>query len=43
MLKNWIVQRKVSRLTFDPNDPTMRCPTATRETEGLMVSAEECC
>jgi hypothetical protein len=55
ILKNWIVQRKVSRLTFDTNDPTMRCPTATREdptmrcptatpeTEDLMGSAEECC
>jgi hypothetical protein len=43
ILKNWIVQRKVLRLSFDPNDPTMRCPAATPETEGLMASAEECC
>ena len=42
MLKQWIRRRKLSRLSVDPNDPTMRCPIATPETEGLMASAEEC-
>ena len=42
MIKQWIRRRKVSRLSVDPNVPRMRSPTATRETEGLMASAEEC-
>ena len=42
MLKQWIRQRKLSRLTVDPNDRTMRCPIAEPETEGLMASAEAC-
>ena len=41
-LKQWIRQKKMSRLSVDPNDATMRCPTAEPETEGLMASAEEC-
>ena len=41
-MKQWIRQKKLSRLSVDSNDPTMRCPTAEPETEGLMASAEEC-
>ena len=41
-MKQWIRQKKLSRLSVDSNDPTMRCPTAEPETEGLMALAEEC-
>jgi hypothetical protein len=43
MLKQWIVRRKQSRMSVDPNDPTMHCPVAHPEAEGLMASAEEVC
>jgi hypothetical protein len=41
MMKQWIVRRKQSRLSVDPNDPTMQCPVAHPEAEGMMASAEE--
>jgi hypothetical protein len=43
MLKQWIVRRKQSRMSVDPNDPTMQCPVAHPEAEGMMASAEEVC
>ena len=42
MMKQWIRRRKVSHMSVNPNDPSMRCPIAEPETEGLMASAEEC-
>ena len=43
MLKQWLRRRKLSRLSVDPNDDTMRCPIAEPETEGMMATAEACC
>ena len=42
MLKQWLRQHKLSRLSVDPNDKTMRCPIVEPETEGLMESVEAC-
>ena len=36
-------RRKLSRLSVDPNDDTMRCPIAEPETEGMIATAEACC
>ena len=41
MLKQWIKQRKLSRLAVDPNDNSMPCPVA-HPIGSLMASAEEC-
>ena len=41
MLKQWIKQRKLSRLAVDPNDNSMPCPVA-HPIGSLMAPAEEC-
>ena len=33
MLKQWIRQRKISKLSVDPNDPTLRCPPEDEDEE----------
>jgi hypothetical protein len=40
-MKQWIVRRKPSRLSVDPNDLTMHCPLAHPEAEDMMTSVEE--
>jgi len=42
-MKQWIVRRKQSRMSVDPNDPTMQWSVAYPEAEGMMASAEEVC
>ena len=53
MLKQWIRRRKVSKLSVDPNDPTLRCPAEDDDDdegdgveelndEGQLASAEAC-